>query len=304
MLKERQTALEDVSRGQSSLGGRLSQVGMSNVEWPLTVHVQGELWRLMASGAVSVSLDDEQAKGIHMSRLYSLTTQFFEASEFRHPFLLKNLLEEIRDSQEGLSRTARLELSFDFPLKRPALKSAGGGWRSYPVTLKASLGASGFELLLGLEVVYASTCPCSAALARQLIQSKFEDDFSGQASVSAEQVKKWLGLESSIAGVPHAQRSFARLELEYENLDQWPVESLVSEIEATLKTPVQTFVKREDEQEFARLNALDLKFCEDAARSLKQLFASKPELKDFSGSVEHVESLHAHSAIASFCKDF
>ena len=38
-------------------------------------------------------------------------------------------------------------------------------------------------------------------------------------------------------------------------------------MEAALGTPVQTAVKREDEQAFARLNGRNLMFCEDAPRA-------------------------------------
>ena len=43
----------------------------------------------------------------------------------------------------------------------------------------------------------------------------------------------------------------------------------IDRIESSLKTPVQAAVKREDEQEFARLNGQNLMFCEDAARRLQ-----------------------------------
>ena len=69
-----------------------------------------------------------------------------------------------------------------------------------------------------------------------------------------------------------------------------------------LSTPVQTAVKREDEQEFARLNAANLMFCEDAGRRLKSVLDVNPEVLDFHVRVEHHESLHAHDAISVFAK--
>jgi GTP cyclohydrolase I len=62
---------------------------------------------------------------------------------------------------------------------------------------------------------------------------------------------------------PHSQRSFAYLNLtlnEQHNLD---IPALISKFEKRIATPVQTAVKREDEQEFARLNATNLMFCEE-----------------------------------------
>jgi GTP cyclohydrolase I len=73
-------------------------------------------------------------------------------------------------------------------------------------------------------------------------------------------------------------------------------------IENSLKTPVQAAVKREDEQEFARLNASNLMFCEDAARRLQATFEQQAGLQDYWLRVNHLESLHPHDAIAVVTK--
>ena len=46
---------------------------------------------------------------------------------------------------------------------------------------------------LSLQIPYSSTCPCSAALARQLIQKGFQQQFSESGMVDAEQVHDWVG---------------------------------------------------------------------------------------------------------------
>ncbi len=51
--------------------------------------------------------------------------------------------------------------------------------------------------------------------------------------------------------------------------------SLITQMEDAIGTPVQTAVKREDEQAFAKLNAENLLFCEDAARRLKHALEQK-----------------------------
>ena len=62
-------------------------------------------------------------------------------------------------------------------------------------------------LELSVEVQYSSTRPCSAALARQLIQEQFKKDFGDAGDVSVEAVKDWLGTEEGILATPHSQRS-------------------------------------------------------------------------------------------------
>ena len=73
---------------------------------------------------------------------------------------------------------------------------------------------------------------------------------------------------------------------------------MVDALEAALGTPVQTAVKREDEQAFAELNAANLMFCEDAARRIAAALAADPRVDRFDAEVAHFESLHPHDAVA------
>ena len=77
-----------------------------------------------------------------------------------------------------------------------------------------------------------------------------------------------------------------------DRLAAFPITALVDAVEETLATPVQTAVKREDEQEFARLNAANLMFCEDAGRRLKAMLDARADIADFHVHVEHHESRH------------
>ena len=80
------------------------------------------------------------------------------------------------------------------------------------------------------------------------------------------------------------------------------ISDLINVIEASLQTPVQAAVKREDEQEFARLNASNLMFCEDASRRLQMSLDQHPDYLDFWVRVNHLESLHPHDAVAIVTK--
>ena len=80
-------------------------------------------------------------------------------------------------------------------------------------------------------------------------------------------VHDWLASPRGLAATPHAQRSRAGISVRLRPaFDRLPLAELVDAIEDSLGTPVQTAVKREDEQAFAALNAANLMFCEDAAR--------------------------------------
>ncbi len=146
---------------------------------------------------------------------------------------------------------------------------------------------------------YSSTCPCSAALARQLIQKAFKDKFSNEASVDLETVHEWLGTTEGVVATPHSQRSVAEIKVKLNSsTTEFPITELVDLIENSLKTPVQAAVKREDEQEFARLNGQNLMFCEDAARRLQHTMNASTQFDDFWLRINHLESLHAHDAVS------
>jgi GTP cyclohydrolase I len=78
----------------------------------------------------------------------------------------------------------------------------------------------------------------------------------------------------------------------------FPILDLINAVEGALKTPVQTAVKRADEQAFARLNGQNLMFCEDAARRVQQALDGDERIADFWVRASHLESLHPHDAVA------
>ena len=117
-----------------------------------------------------------------------------------------------------------------------------------------------------------------------------------------DEVMQWLGTPEGICATPHSQRSYAQVKVKVNESDLLELSSLINDIEAALKTPVQAAVKREDEQEFARLNASNLMFCEDASRRLQQALNAKPSYLDFWVRVNHLESLHPHDAVAVVTK--
>jgi GTP cyclohydrolase I len=233
-----------------------------------------------------------------MSRLYLRLQEAF-ASETITPAGLRRVLQGFVESQQGLSTAAKLVLRYDHLLQRMALASAHSGWKRYPVAIEATLRDGHLRLALSLSVEYSSTCPASAALSRQLNAERFADDFAAARPLSTEVVSDWLASERGLAATPHAQRSRAEVRVELRHsFDEMPVAALVDALEAALGTPVQTAVKREDEQAFAQLNAANLMFCEDAARRVAAALSADPRIERFDASVAHFESLHPHDAVA------
>ncbi len=287
------------SDARPAVAGVLEWVGMGNIEVPLSVTgVDQAVTFGNARVNAFVNLQRPDARGIHMSRLY-LHVDRALAAEPVSPCSLRKLLREFLDSHADLSDRAMVQLRFEHMLRRRALKSDNSGWRAYPVQVSATMDRGQFALELGVEVVYSSTCPCSAALARQLIQDRFSVDFAGVEKVDAAQVLAWLGTEEGIVATPHSQRSVAEVRIKLvPSFKHLPIEALIDRVEAALQTVVQTAVKREDEQAFALLNGQNLMFCEDAARRVQRALDSDAEIADFWVRASHLESLHPHNAVA------
>jgi len=292
--------LPDVtSQSSSKINETLSSVGMGQIEMPIKIDWSAGEQLVPAHINAFVSLDNDKAKGIHMSRLYIVLRQNLENSPLTTN-LVHQVLKQFINSQEGLSKSATVEFKFNYLVKKKALKSSEWGWREYPVVVKGVLNEGVFDLYCNLDIAYSSTCPCSAALSRQLVKEQFLKDWQGKEQLSIDDVADWLTKESSIVATPHAQRSYAYLNLKLESSMELSaaINSLITEAESALGTPVQAAVKRQDEQEFARLNASNLMFCEDAAKKLKQYLNSNKSVLDFKLMVEHQESLHPHNAVA------
>jgi GTP cyclohydrolase I len=289
-------ALPDVaSEARPAVAGKLDWVGMDNIELPVRL-ADGA-----ASGArvsAKVNLVRPEARGIHMSRLYLHVDRALSAEPLS-ACMLRRLLKDFLDSHAGLSDRAQVRIGFELMLRRPALVSDNSGWKAYPVHALASMEQGRFELELGVRVGYSSTCPCSAALARQLIQDNFAAAFPAGQVADRDAVLAWLGTETAIDATPHSQRSEATVRVKLvPSFKELPFVDIIDAIESALGTPLQTAVKREDEQAFARLNGRNLMFCEDAARRMQAALDADERIVDFQVRAAHLESLHPHDAVA------
>lgn len=279
--------------------GTLDWVGMGNIEIPVMVASKGEAERLVSAHVDAfVNLNDPTAKGIHMSRLYLLLDELSGTGVLNYQSLVR-LLDNFISSHEDLSDNAKVQFKFDYHLRRKSLISGKEGWKAYPVVLTGRLNKGQLTIELSVDVRYSSTCPCSAALARQLIQKSFKESFVDKGEANLEAIHEWLGTTEGIVATPHSQRSVAEVKVKLNaETKEFPITDIVDTIENALQTPVQAAVKREDEQEFARLNGQNLMFCEDAARRLQHAMNQTTAFDDFWLRINHLESLHAHDAVS------
>ena len=299
-----ENTLPDVASDADLRTGRLDWVGMDAIDLPiLLIDDAGGSRRVPARVGAFVDLRAAETRGIHMSRLY-LQLDHVLSAEPLSPRVLRELLGSFLASHSELSTRARVQITFEHFLRRPALASEHSGWRRYPVTITATLEHDAhqqdtLELRIAFEVIYSSTCPASAALARQLVAEDFGHAFPADMPLDRGAIRHWLASEQGMRATPHSQRSVATITVQLDpSLVSLPLTALIDRAETALRTPVQTAVKRMDEQAFARRNGENLMFCEDAARRLQTAFDAEPGVRDFHLRVRHLESLHAHDAVA------
>ena len=302
--QDNQCAMPDIANEpHSGPNSPLDWVGMSEIELPVfLLNKQQEKIQTIAKVQAYVNLIDPKSKGIHMSRLYLILDKKLSMGVLS-PTLLAEIVTEFAESHQEISSNAYLECRLDYFEKRNSLLSDNVGWKNYSIRTITSYRKGKIETDLTVEVPYSSTCPCSAALARQLIQKGFKQQFGEEGQVDLATVHNWLGTVEGIRATPHSQRSIAQVRVKLnDSIAELPISTLIDEVEDALQTPVQATVKREDEQEFARLNAANLMFCEDAARRLYAKLNMDETLQDFWIRINHMESLHPHDAVAVVVK--
>ncbi|MEN9841059.1 MAG: hypothetical protein RL376_859 [Verrucomicrobiota bacterium] len=254
----------------------IQQVGVSGFKLPLrypardgkTVHTL----ETSVTGTVSLAAN---LKGINMSRI--VRSFYDHAAEAASPDLVAKLLGVYRRDVGTLS--ARLRLDFSYPMPQTALRSGLVGWQYYQAAFLGRLAEDGtVRRFIELDFVYSSACPCSAEL------TEHARDVRG------------------VYGIPHNQRSKARVLVELAPKAKLHLEELRDHVLRALVTETQVMVKREDEQAFAELNGAHIKFVEDAARLVYGELAKERRIVDFQVACSHLESLHSHDAVSVICK--
>lgn len=267
--------LPDLQNGPRTLiSGELcpiQHVGIAGFRLPIRFRVRdGQDIPLETSVSGTVDLEATK-KGINMSRIMR---SFYVHAEKAFSFeVMQAVLDDyIADLQ---SSTARLQMRFSFPALRKSLRSGLEGYQYYDLSLELVNLGSSLKRIIHLDYVYSSTCPCSLEL-----------------SEHARAARRQLA-------TPHSQRSVARISVVLAEVGKtlW-FEDLIDMCRHAVPTETQVFVKREDEQAFAELNAANPIFVEDAVRCLCQPLVADERVSDFRIVASHQESLHSHDAIS------
>lgn len=254
-------------------------VGIHNFHLPIRIKERnGDTQEVMASITGTVSLDASN-RGINMSRIIRT---FYKSKD--DIFDINKLEEVLRNYQKDLKTfDAHLLMNFKYRIWQDALRSVKddgtpeGGWQYYNITFDCNLDHNGeFKKIMWVDFIYSSACPCSTELSQH------------------------AALNRGVFGIPHSQRSNARIGIEFDEL-LW-IEDVIELCRNSLVTETLVFCKRQDEQAFAELNGANIKFVEDAIRYMANELNNDQRVLDYKVICSHQESLHSHDAVAVITK--
>ncbi len=259
----------------------IKEVGVSNVQVPFNLESKyGGMRSMMANVSMRTNLEAD-IKGISMSRLIRTLKNYLDLPLKKK--LIKEILIDLMKNVESTESYMRFD--FQYPIVRKSILSRNEFPIFHQCRFEARLDILHAESLIepvpdeydfkffqGATVQYASYCPCSAELSKDL-------------------------KEKGMDGFPHAQRSFASIMIEGEKDAYIWLEDIIESVERAIKTIPYPIIKRVDEQEIARIAAENPIFVEDAIRQISVELNNMP-LEDWIVKCTHEESIHTSEAIA------
>ena len=236
----------------------LDAVGISKLQWPMTVQVmEGGVQHVVATISLSVDLPRE-FKGTHLSR-------FLETMETRRWDLsldgLSDVLVEVRERLDAKSAHGVVEFDYFITKYAPVTQSAAP--MGYRVAFLGKVNGSSSDMQMRVAVPVTSVCPCSKEIS--------EYGAHNQRGV----------ITATVAS----------------NAWVW-IEEVIDWAEASASCALYPILKRPDEKwvtEHAYRNPV---FVEDMVRNLAGQLIADERVDAFEVSAENDESIHAHNAWA------
>lgn len=257
----------DIQNTKGDYKYKINKVGINNLAYPLKVkNFKGEFINTVSQISMSVSLEKDM-KGINMSRLPILLSQFGDDGLVLNDLKLdiERLLKEMLEIMS--SRDSYIEIEFDYFKKKKAPVSDYAGFMPYKCKIdsKYSLERKNeFDYVLSIEVPVTTLCPCSKAI----------------SAYSA-----------------HNQRGYVNVSFRYK--DSIIIEDIISIVEEASSCPIYPILKRVDEKYVTERAYENPRFVEDMVRMIADKLMEKEEIQWLSITSRHQESIHAHDAFAS-----
>ena len=155
--------LKDIQKLPDDRGIEIDQVGVSNVQYPLTLPLrEGGEFHTVADVSMTVSLPHYQ-KGTHMSRFMVALN---ERNHHFHPENVHLVLDELLDKLDA--KEAYVDLTFPIFLERKAPVTGQRGLLDYRCIFRAMTDSDGeHDKLVGVKANVTSLCPCSKEISER-----------------------------------------------------------------------------------------------------------------------------------------
>ena len=260
--------LPDIQHSEKSkIPYYLNQVGVENVRVPFKLDsYYGDVLNLVAKVRMTTDLQDN-IKGISMSMLLRTLISYLD-KPLKHN-IIKQILEEFKTAVETDSDHSSINFEFSLPIIKSAPKSGLSFPQFYKCSFEGKLDHLNFRFFQKVLVQYGTYCPCSASLC----------DHQG-------------------SGFPHAQRGYCEMLVEIkENTTIW-LEELINLVEESVSNKVYPILRRQDEQEVARIAGENPQFVEDSIRRVCNSLNKEKRIFDWIVKCRHEESIHTSDAIS------
>ncbi|TDX52956.1 GTP cyclohydrolase FolE2 [Orenia marismortui] len=255
--------MKDIQNTQGDYKFDINKVGVDNLVCPFKIQSKiGEVISTVGNFSMMVNLPKE-LKGINMSRLPQLLSELKQEE-----LTLNDLKQDIRSIVERMkkrmeSKDAYLDLDFDYFLEKKAPVSGFMGIVPYHAKINASLQGSSYNFILTVEVPITTLCPCSKEIS----------DYSA-----------------------HNQRGYVEVSIKFDGL--FYIEDIIEIVEEVASCEIYSVLKRVDEKYVTERAYENPRFVEDVVRLVAEKLDQASQIKSFSVSSRHQESIHSHDAYA------
>lgn len=253
-------AIPDIQNASDTRRIAIQRVGVKGLRYPIKLKTKNGIVSSVGTWNMTVELPKEK-KGTHMSRFIALLEEMSKHESAMDPVLLGILLEKMLKLLEAES--GRVELAFPYFINKTAPVSGVQSLMDYEVCMIGEINNSEIDVSLKVVVPVTSLCPCSK--------------------------------EISTYGA-HNQRSHITVEAVLK--DVYPMDELISNIEAQASCELYGLLKRPDEKYVTERAYDNPKFVEDLVRDVAGMLNIDDRIRAYTLEAENFESIHNHSAYA------
>jgi len=245
-------------------------VGVEKVKVPMMFIENNKQYQAVASVSMSTALQ-RNVRAVSMSKFLRYLNKYTEKSILVPSDVNKILCDFHKISRDSESPRSRIRFEFDYKVMTPSPKSDNVFPQYYPSILQFELFKDYLRMYRGITYQFINYCPCSASLC-----------------------------ENIGSGIPHSQRAFCDIFVEYKNTLSF--DYLINLIEECVVNKPYPIIRRVDEQFIAEKAQNNTFFAEDIIRRIINNVNKNDRIIDWQIVCVHEESIHQCNVIVTAYK--